>query len=420
MTSRAAATLVELARFTSVAFAGLTIDLGLAWTLAEVFNAPLVVAAAAGFAAGAGFNYLLHELWTFRRGASKPSVGRALRYAGVLGLTLAARLVTVAALVRLAGDETAEFPILIAAAGVSFGVNYIASRTLVFSPPAALQPPQSHAQVKETRMLQDPIAGTERWETPDFEQRFSEPKARRHALVIPVINEGERIRGQLRRIHEAGLPVDVVVADGGSTDGSLDPDFLRSVQVRALLVKTGSGRLSAQLRMAYAWCLREGYEGIVTVDGNGKDGVEAVQLFVDQLEAGYDYVQGSRYLSGGVAENTPLERTIGNRLIHAPLLSLAGRHWFTDTTNGFRGYSAAYLCDPRVAPFRDVFQSYELLFYLTVRAGQLGYHICEAPVKRSYPVDEATPTKINGLSGKAALLRQTVMAALGAFRPKKS
>jgi hypothetical protein len=32
--------------------------------------------------------------------------------------------------------------------------------------------------------------------------------------------------------------------------------------------------------MAYAWALDEGYKGIVTVDGNGKDGVKAISSFV--------------------------------------------------------------------------------------------------------------------------------------------
>ncbi len=153
------------------------------------------------------------------------------------------------------------------------------------------------------------------------------------------------------------------------------------------------------------------------MDGNGKDGLEAVHMFVERLEAGYDYVQGSRYRSGGKAENTPLERTIGNRLVHAPLLSLAGRRLYTDTTNGFRAYSSSYLLDPRVQPFRDVFMNYELLFYLTVRAGQLGLRTCEVPVRRSYPRGEKTPTKITGQAAKFALLGQTVRAALGAWRP---
>lgn len=255
------------------------------------------------------------------------------------------------------------------------------------------------------------------WRVPDHRAEVFAPRRHDFALVIPVINEGERIRAQIARIASAKLPVDVIIADGGSTDGSLDHDYLIANNVRALLTKTGPGKLSAQLRMAYAWALREGYRGIVTIDGNGKDNVEAVGDFVASLEAGYDYVQGSRYRPGGKAENTPLERTIGNRFIHAPMLSISGRHWFTDTTNGFRGYSARYLLDPRVQPFRDIFSRYELLFYLTVRAGQIGMRVCEIPVRRSYPRGEATPTKITGSGAKLALLRQTWQAAIGAYNP---
>lgn len=261
------------------------------------------------------------------------------------------------------------------------------------------------------------LPGSDDWELPAFDIAIFAERRHTYALVIPVINEGDRIRGQLQRIRDAELPVDVIVADGGSTDGSLDPEFIVGANVRALLTKTGQGKLSAQLRMAYAWCLREGYEGIVTIDGNGKDGVEAVNDMVAQLEKGYDYVQGSRYLPGGMAENTPLERTIANRGVHAPLLSLAGRHWFTDTTNGFRAYSARYLLDPQVQPFREVFQRYELLFYLTVRAGQIGMKVAQLPVQRRYPPNSAVPTKIDGISGKLAVLRQTFAAAMGRFSP---
>lgn len=256
------------------------------------------------------------------------------------------------------------------------------------------------------------------WEVPAYETALYKGPSHRHALVIPVINEGERIRRQIARIATAGLPVDVVIADGGSQDGSLEPAFMREHGVTAVLTKKGPGKLSAQLRMAYSWCIGQGYEGIVTIDGNGKDGVDAVADMVGLLESGYDYVQGSRYLAGGRAENTPLQRTLANRLIHAPLLSLSGRHWFTDTTNGFRAYSTRYLLDRRVQPFRDVFSEYELLFYLTVRAGQIGMRVGQVPVVRSYPKNEATPTKIDSLGKKMGVLRQTIDAALGKFSPE--
>ncbi|MEP1421189.1 MAG: glycosyltransferase family 2 protein [Erythrobacter sp.] len=258
------------------------------------------------------------------------------------------------------------------------------------------------------------------WEVPSYDAAIFAEKAHNYALVIPVINEGDRIRGQLSRIKDAELPVDVIVADGGSNDGSLDAEFVGPIGVRAVLTKTGAGKLSAQLRMAYAWCLREGYTGIVTIDGNGKDGVEAVAEFAAKLDQGCDYVQGSRYLPGGEAENTPLERTIANRLIHAPVLSLAGRHIFTDTTNGFRAYSARYLTHPEVLPFRDEFKVYNLLFYLTVRAGQLGLKVNHVPVVRRYPENGKVPTKIGGFGSKLALLGETVTAATGGYTPDAS
>lgn len=255
------------------------------------------------------------------------------------------------------------------------------------------------------------------WELPTFDETLFGEKRHAYALVIPVINEGERIQSQLRRIQEAALAIDIVVADGGSTDGSLKPDFVGMAGVRAVLTKTGPGKLSAQLRMAYGWCMRQGYAGVVTIDGNGKDGVEAVEDVMRRLEEGYDYIQGSRYLQGGVAENTPFEREFGNRLIHAPILSLAAGRRYTDTTNGFRGYSSRLILDPRLGLFRNVFDCYNLLFHITARAERLGFRTTEVPVSRCYPSDGDVPTKITSVLGKTTLLWETICAACAVYAP---
>lgn len=257
----------------------------------------------------------------------------------------------------------------------------------------------------------------EDWALPTFETLILGPRAHDICLVIPVINEGERIQLQLAELSALHLPIDVIIADGGSTDGSVDEDILTRLGVRTRLTKTGAGKLSAQLRMAYGWALAERYTGIVTVDGNGKDGQAAVADFIAALEAGYDYVQGSRYAPGGAAINTPLSRWIAGRFIHAPVISLAARHWLTDTTNGFRAYSAGFLTDPRVQPFRDIFMVYNLLFYLSIRAGRLGFRVKELPVRRAYPDSGKVPTKIKGFGGKFDLLGELFAAALGRYNP---
>jgi dolichol-phosphate mannosyltransferase len=240
-------------------------------------------------------------------------------------------------------------------------------------------------------------------------------RASRYCVLIPVINEGERLLGQRARLRDHGFGLDAVVADGGSTDGSNDPELLRDLGVRAVLVKRDAGKLSAQLRMGFAFALDEGYDGVITVDGNGKDDVAAIPRFVAELDAGAGFVQGSRYVPGGQAINTPRERHLAIKLFHAPVTSLAARKRYTDTTNGFRGHSRDMLLDARVAPLREVFDTYELLAYLPIRAAKLGYRCTEVPVTRAYPEAGAIPTKIHGRSAQFELVKILWRAATGRY-----
>lgn len=244
-------------------------------------------------------------------------------------------------------------------------------------------------------------------------------KRTKYAIVIPTINEGDRIVSQLRRMQTAGVSqlADVFIADGGSRDGSTEASVLESLGVRGLLTKTGPGKLSAQLRMGYWFALQEGYEGIITIDGNGKDSVESVPLFIAALDSGVDYAQASRFVEGGGAINTPAVRDLAIRMIHSPVLSLAARRRFSDTTQGFRAYSRRYLLDPRVQPFRDIFQSYELLAYLTVRASQIGLRTQEIPTTRAYPPSGKIPTKLTW-RGNFGLLKVLWETISGKYHPK--
>ena len=165
--------------------------------------------------------------------------------------------------------------------------------------------------------------------------------------------------------------------------------------------------------------MERGYEGVITVDGNNKDSVESIPLFIERLRQGFDLVQGSRFLPGGRAVNTPWQRWIAVRLIHAPVISWTAHQHFTDTTNAFRAYSRRYLTHPKVQPLRDVFQGYELLAYLSVRATQLGMKACEVPVARVYPKSGKTPTKIKGMRGNTELLKILFANFRGAYAPDR-
>ena len=208
---------------------------------------------------------------------------------------------------------------------------------------------------------------------PDYTAVEFEGRRHDYCLLIPVINEGARILTELGRAQKAGIDqlCDIVICDGGSTDGSMKRETLALYHVNTLLTKTGPGRQGAQLRMGMYFALDRNYKGILTIDGNNKDSIESVPLFLAKLKEGYDLIQGSRFIKGGRAVNTPLSRYAAVRLIHAPVISLAAGQWFTDTTNAYRAYSRAYLTHPAVQPLREVFVGYELLAYLSIRATRL-------------------------------------------------
>jgi len=264
------------------------------------------------------------------------------------------------------------------------------------------------------------VSSRSSWQVPSFETSLWLGREHTSCIVIPVINEGERIRNLLERmatLHISDI-ADIIIVDGGSTDGSLELDKLKRLGVRGLIVKTGSGKLSAQLRCAYAFALDLGYENIVTIDGNDKDDPDAIPRFIAALEQGADFVQASRFINGGVAVNTPKSRDFAIRFIHAPMLSLFSGFKWTDTTQGFRAYSRKMLMDPRVSPFRDEFITYELLAYLSYRVPRLGYKCIELPTLRRYPTGEV-PTKISSFKGNLSVLIILFKSCFGSYNPEK-
>jgi len=253
---------------------------------------------------------------------------------------------------------------------------------------------------------------------PDFTAEVFTEKRTKYCALIPILNEESYIFLELARAKEHGVPdiCDIIICDGGSTDNSAEPGALREHGVNALLIKTGPGRQSAQLRMGLWWALERGYEGFITIDGNNKDSIEDIPRFIEKLEAGYDFVQGSRYLPGGQAINTPKLRHFAIKLMHAPIISLTAGYRFTDSTNAFRAHSKRYIVHPDVQPFRDIFVNQELLAYLSVRASQLKLRVCEIPVTRAYPKTGKIPTKISPVRGNALLLSILIKNLFGRYQ----
>ncbi|MDD4156734.1 MAG: glycosyltransferase [Candidatus Cloacimonetes bacterium] len=257
-----------------------------------------------------------------------------------------------------------------------------------------------------------------KWQIPDYKIEYWLGRRRDFCVVIPVINEGDRIHSLLKRMQSEYIAniSDIIIIDGGSNDGSLENEILKKEDVNGLLIKTGAGKLSSQLRIAYSFAIEQGYIGVITIDGNDKDNPKHIPAFISALKIGVDFVQGSRFVPGGISQNTPKSRVFAIRFVHAPILSLASGFKWTDTTQGFRGYSRRLLIDERLSIFRDIFREYELLAYINCRAPKLNFNCIELPTSRVYP-NGHIPTKIKGIRGQLRLLKVLFETCFKRYNP---
>ncbi len=254
---------------------------------------------------------------------------------------------------------------------------------------------------------------------PPYREEIFKPKKTKYCLLIPTFNEIKHFPSQIKHMQEWGVfdLVDVISCDAGSTDGSADPEMLRSNGFTALLTREGPGRYSTDLRMGYGWAIKQGYDGFITVDATDRDDMSGLGEFIKKLDDGYDYIQGSRFVKGGRAVRTPFIRLFAIRMISDPILSISARHVLSDTTNGYRAYSKRFLLGKDVVAFRDNFYLHELIYYLPVIACKKKYRVAFVPVGRIYQEDNDFSTHANNASNKA-YIRGVLNVLLGKYDPK--
>lgn len=159
------------------------------------------------------------------------------------------------------------------------------------------------------------------------------------SIVMPCLNEAETlavcVEKALKGIHSAGVSGEVIVADNGSTDGSIQ-----------IAEKCGA-RVVHVAAKGYGNALRGGIEaarGRWILMGDADDSYDFGEAgrFVERLGEGHDLVMGCRLPSGG-GTIKPGAMPWKNRWIGNPSLSFLGRLFFKtpvrDFHCGLRGFS---------------------------------------------------------------------------------
>jgi len=155
-------------------------------------------------------------------------------------------------------------------------------------------------------------------------------------LLVWTLNEIQGMRLVMPRVRREWVD-QILVMDGGSTDGTLEFARDRGYQIyRQVRPGLRTGR-------AEDWKHIEG-DLVVTFQPDGNCLPESLPELIQTARKGYDLVVISRYTRGARSDDDDTVTTFGNRMFTS-MINLLFRTHFTDAMSGYRAY-------PRDLPHR--------------------------------------------------------------------
>lgn len=195
-------------------------------------------------------------------------------------------------------------------------------------------------------------------------------------ILMPCLNEARTLPSCIRKasrfLEKHGIAGEVVIADNGSTDGSVELAEKLGARVVYVPVRGYGSALAAGIEAA---------RGTFVIMGDSDDSYDfsALMPFVEKLREGFELVMGNRF-RGGIA---PGAMPLSHRYFGNPMLSAIGRRFFNTKVSGdfycgLRGFR-------RDSVRRLDLQSpgMEFALEMLIKAGMNGLKITEVPTTLS-------------------------------------
>jgi len=190
-------------------------------------------------------------------------------------------------------------------------------------------------------------------------------------VIIPAYNEELALPAVLESLGRLD-GFDVVVIDDGSSDATAQVARSSGAVVLSLPFNLGIG---GALRCGFRYAVNAGYQRAVQFDADGQHDSEALAALLGPLDDGADLVIGSRFADGSGAYDVSWARGKAMGLLRWVVRMLA-RRTITDTSSGFRAFSAPMLEFFATSYPSEYMESVEALL-LAVNAG---FDVVEVPV----------------------------------------
>ena len=197
-------------------------------------------------------------------------------------------------------------------------------------------------------------------------------------VVVPTFNERENLPPLTQRLASLPTPVDLLVVDDNSPDGTgRIADELASrhpfIHVLHRQEKSGLGRAYVA---GFKWAIQHGYEFIFELDGDFSHNPDDIPMFLEAARNA-DVVLGSRYVNGIRIINWPLSRLMLSKGAANYVKLITGMP-FSDPTGGYKCFRRAAL---EAVGLDDIHSNgYSFQIEVTHRLWRRGMRVTEVPI----------------------------------------
>ncbi|MFP6665175.1 MAG: polyprenol monophosphomannose synthase [Deltaproteobacteria bacterium] len=222
----------------------------------------------------------------------------------------------------------------------------------------------------------------------------------RTLVVTPTYNERENLAALAEAVLALPGELEYLVVDDNSPDGTGDlADQIAAREPRFhVLHRAGKLGLGSAYREAFQLALKEGYDAVISMDGDWSHEPKYLPGLVAAAEEA-DLVIGSRYLNGISVVNWELSRLILSKFANAYVRTITGLP-FQDSTAGFQCITRRAL--EAIDLDRIQTDGWSFLVELKYRIHQAGMRCREVPIV--FTQRRAGASKIS----KAEILRSMI------------
>jgi glycosyltransferase involved in cell wall biosynthesis len=189
--------------------------------------------------------------------------------------------------------------------------------------------------------------------------------------VIPSFNEERHIAEVVSGLKKHGI--EALVID----DGSGDETFSLAKKAGAQLIKHGENMGKGySVREGFSYCLKNGFDAAVTLDGDGQHRPEEIPKFVKAYESTKaDIIIGNRMSD---TKNMPPVRKLTNHLMSRIISRICGQY-IPDTQCGYRFFTKKILESVKLES-----ENYDAETEILIKASLMGFRIESVAVETIY------------------------------------